>query len=104
MQIVLGPLILLSSVLEPVSLVVGELLLQAGGGNAISQFLTNLYNNILRPVALAAAILFGAFGGLQIIMGRREGVEKVVFAVVGLFVILAAGPLFQLVQNAVPGA
>ncbi len=93
-----------ANVLDHLPVVLADILAQQGGGNAISQFLTNLYSNILRPIATAAAVLFGAFGGLQIIMGRREGVEKVVFAVVGLFIILAAQPLFNLVQSAVPGS
>ncbi len=81
----------------------GDVLLQARGGNAIAQFLNNLYTDILRPIALAAAVLFGAFGGLQIVMGRREGVEKVLLAVIGLFIILAANPLFALIRSAIPG-
>ncbi len=81
----------------------GDVLLQGREGNAIAQFLDNLYTDILRPIALAAAVLFGAFGGLQIVMGRREGVEKVLLAVIGLFIILAANPLFDLIRDAIPG-
>ncbi len=74
--------------------------LQAGGQTGkIVGFFDSLFAG-LQTVGVAIGVLMAGWAGIKIATGQRDGMEKLVYAGIGVFILLMAKPIMDLVQAA----
>lgn len=54
----------------------------------------------LQLVGVAIGVLMAGWAGIKIATGQRDGMEKLVYAGIGVFVLLMAKPIMTLIQSA----
>ena len=79
--------------------VLADVALQAGNANRIAAFFNSLFSG-LQLVGVAIGVLMAGWAGIKIATGQRDGMEKLVLAGVGVFILLMAKPIMDLVQAA----
>jgi hypothetical protein len=79
--------------------VLADVALQAGNANKIAAFFNSLFGG-LQLVGVAIGVLMAGWAGIKIATGQRDGMEKLVLAGVGVFILLMAKPIMDLVQAA----
>ena len=73
---------------------------QAGGQTGkITAFFESLFAG-LQTVGVAIGVLMAGWAGIKIATGQRDGMEKLVYAGIGVFILLMAKPIIDLVQAA----
>lgn len=78
---------------------VASIAAQAGNANGLVQFFQSLFSG-LQLVGVAIGVLMAGWAGVKIATGQRDGMEKLVYAGIGVFVLLMAKPIIDLVQAA----
>ncbi len=75
-------------------------LAQAGGqAGKLVAFFESLLTS-LQLIGVAIGVLMAAWAGIKIATGQRDGMEKLVYAGIGVFVLLMAKPIMDMVQAA----
>ncbi len=67
--------------------------------NRLVAFFESLLSG-LQLIGVAIGVLMAAWAGIKIATGQRDGMEKLVYAGVGVFVLLMAKPIMDMVQAA----
>jgi len=62
----------------------------AGDASAMGDFFRKVYEQLLIPLAAPIGILMFTVGAVSFLLGRREGVEKMLYAGAALFLIAFA--------------
>ncbi len=66
------------------------LVAQSGDAKAMGDFFKRVYEQLLIPVAAPIGILMFTVGAVMFLIGRRDGVEKMLYAGAALFLIAFA--------------
>ncbi len=73
---------------------------QAGGQTGkITAFFESLFAG-MQTIGIAIGVLMAGWAGIKIATGQRDGMEKLVYAGIGVFILLMAKPIIDLVQAA----
>ncbi len=73
---------------------------QAGGQTGkIVGFFESLFAG-MQTIGIAIGVLMAGWAGIKIATGQRDGMEKLVYAGIGVFILLMAKPIIDLVQAA----
>ena len=73
---------------------------QAGGqAGQLAAFFNGLFAG-LQVVGVAIGVLMAGWAGVKIATGQRDGMEKLVYAGIGVFILLMAKPIIDMVQAA----
>ncbi|MDP9351012.1 MAG: TrbC/VirB2 family protein [Chloroflexota bacterium] len=73
---------------------------QAGGQEGkITAFFESLFAG-MQTIGIAIGVLMAGWAGIKIATGQRDGMEKLVYAGIGVFILLMAKPIIDLVQAA----
>ena len=92
-------LIALVSVLTPEP-ALASVTAQAGGQTGkIVGFFESLFAG-MQTIGIAIGVLMAGWAGIKIATGQRDGMEKLVYAGIGVFILLMAKPIIDLVQAA----
>ncbi len=96
-------LIAVVSVLTPEPAIAANLasvVSQAGGQTGkIVGFFESLFAG-MQTIGIAIGVLMAGWAGIKIATGQRDGMEKLVYAGIGVFILLMAKPIIDLVQAA----
>ncbi len=67
--------------------VASSLMQQDTGANSLGQFFNRIYTTLLLPVAVPIGVLMFVIGGVMFMLGRRDGLERMVGVGIALFLI-----------------
>lgn len=70
-----------------------------GNPNRITNFFSGLFSS-MQVIGVAIGVLMAGWAGIKIATGQRDGMEKLVYAGIGVFILLMAKPIMDMVQAA----
>ena len=92
-------LVILVAVAAPTPALAAGLAQAGGQAGKLVAFFESLLSG-LQLIGVAMGVLMAAWAGIKIATGQRDGMEKLVYAGIGVFVLLMAKPIIDLVQAA----
>lgn len=69
------------------TVIAGVLLQQVAGANSLAQFFSRIYSALVLPVAVPIGVLMFVVGGVMFMLGRRDGLERMIGVGIALFLI-----------------
>lgn len=92
-------LVALAAVVAPTPALAAGLAQAGGQASRLVAFFNSLLSG-LQLIGVAIGVLMAAWAGIKIATGQRDGMEKLVYAGIGVFVLLMAKPIIDMVQAA----